>query len=57
MDIRQERVIAESDGRGWLVMWPDGSVEWFATKADVLRAVGKRIGKADVLVSEVEWRS
>ncbi len=54
--MKRERVVAERDGRGWLVMWPDGSVEWLATKRAVLAAVARRIGTASVLVTEVEWR-
>jgi hypothetical protein len=53
---RTERVIAERDGRGWLVMWPDGSVNGYRTKRAVLAAVRERLGNADVLVSTVEWR-
>lgn len=54
--VKQERIIAERDGRGWLVMWSSGDVEWFRDKGAVLRAVRSRIGNADLLVSEIEWR-
>ncbi len=56
MKVARRRVIAEREGPGWLVMWPDGSVEWFASKAAVLRAV-KRTATADVDIAEVEWRT
>jgi hypothetical protein len=57
MKTQRERVIAEADRDGWLVMWPDGTVERFRSQRAVLKAVGQRIGKADILVTEVEWRS
>lgn len=57
MTTRTERVIAERDGKGWLVMWPDGSVKHFVSKRAVLAALRGRIGDADVLVTTVEWRS
>ena len=51
-----ERIIAEqTEGGAWLVMWPDGNVEGFNTQKQVLKAVGKRIGPADVMVSTIEW--
>ncbi len=56
MRAARRRVIAERDGPGWLVMWPDGSAEWFASKAAVLRAV-KRTATADIDIAEVEWRT
>jgi hypothetical protein len=54
--IRQERVVAERDGNGWLVMWPTGDVEWFGSKRAVRAAAGRRIGRADILISEIEFR-
>lgn len=55
MIVESRRVIAERDGDGWLVMWPDGRVEWFPTKTAVLAAVRKS-AMADIDVTEVEWR-
>ncbi len=54
--IRQERVIAEKDADGWLVMWPDGNVDRYASKRGVLAAIKTRIGKADILVTTVVWQ-
>lgn len=53
---KHERVIAESDGSGWLVMWPDGKVAGYPTKRAVLAAVKARLGSARALVTEIEWR-
>lgn len=52
-----ERVVAEKqDGGGWLVMWPDGNVDWVASKRAVLAACKARLGTADILVTELDWR-
>lgn len=57
MDIKRETVIAEKEDDGWLVMWPDGKVNFYFTKRQVLAAVKARLGKADAMVTRLEWRS
>lgn len=54
--VKTQRVIAEREGSGWLVMWPDGSVEWKASKRAVLSAASARVGDAGMLVTVLEWR-
>ena len=56
MRTKTERVIAEADGQGWLVMWPNGEVRSYVSKQAVLMACKKRIGGADILLTEIEWR-
>ena len=61
-NVKRERIIAEYDGRGWLVMFPDGEVKGYATEDDALASIKYRLEKhiksvgADVLLTEVEWR-
>lgn len=52
---RFRRVIAERASGGWLVMWADGAVEWFANRRAVLAAI-RRTATGAVDVAEVEWR-
>jgi hypothetical protein len=57
--IQRRRVVAETDGGGWLVMDQNGDVSWFADQETVIREV-KRIDKAagvDLALTEIEWRS
>ena len=54
---RHERIIAEADGPGWMVMWPDGTVEGFASRTLVLRAVKRRARGLDIHIAEIEWRA
>lgn len=54
----RRRIIAERHDAGWLVMWANGAVEWFPSKAAVLRAIRQsaaRLG-SDIDIAEIEWR-
>ena len=59
---RVETVIAEYDTYGgWVVMWCDGTVDWYPTPGAVNRAVGRRDAaraKAHRLaITRLEWRN
>jgi hypothetical protein len=53
--IETRRVIAEWDGQGWLVMWPDGTVSGHGSKRSVLAAI-RTSASADIDVATIEWR-
>jgi len=56
MTTEQRRIIAEWQFTGgWLVMWPDGNVEWYPSKGAIQRAI-KRSATADIDIAEVEYR-
>lgn len=61
-EVQRNRIIAEYDGIGWLVMYPDGTVKGYRDEDDTLHAIKwyleKQVRKlgADVLITEVEWR-
>lgn len=59
MKIQTEKVIAENIGQDyWLVMWPDGTVREFQSHESAEKAIKKaaKIGAADVLLTQIEWR-
>lgn len=56
----QGRVIAERDpdSTGWFVMFPDGSIRWFADRTAVITAVKatQKPGPEDIIFTRIEWR-
>jgi hypothetical protein len=60
--VPQGKIVAEPDGLGWLVSFPDGYVQWFASKRSAENASREffkkdfRSKNASSGIGEIEWR-
>lgn len=59
--VQQGKVVAEADGDGWLIMFPDGTVDSAGSRKAVERKAKKwfetNLPDKSIGIGSIEWRS